>query len=137
MRIGKVHFHPAQRGIVLLDALIAIVIFAIGILGMVKLQANAVNFSSDAKYRTDAAMLADQVIGQMWNADPATLGTVYASPAGTSYLIWNNLVATLPGGTGAIVFGANNAVTVTVTWQPPNDTDPAPHRYVSATQIIH
>jgi len=125
------------RGIVMLDALIAIVVFSIGILGMVRLQASAVQLASDAKYRTDAAMLADQIIGQMWGDDPATLAASYASST-TKYKNWANLVATtLPGVTATtmptISVGANNLVIVTVNWQPPNA--PNAHNYVSITQI--
>jgi type IV pilus assembly protein PilV len=43
----------------LLEALIAILIFSFGILGLVGLQANAINLSTDAKYRADAALLAN------------------------------------------------------------------------------
>lgn len=136
MKTPNADFRPTPRGIVLLDALIAIVIFSIGILGMVKLQANAVKFSSDAQYRTDAAMLADQVIAQMWNTNQTTLTTTYASPSGTDFVNWNALVTTLPGGAGTIVFSGNNVATVTVTWQGPNDTA-GPHAYLSVTQIIH
>jgi len=129
------------RGIVMLDALIAIVVFSIGILGMVHLQASAVQLAADAKYRTDAAMLADQIIGQMWGDDPTTLSTTYGA-ASTKYQNWAKVVSnTLPGITATnvptITFGANNLVTVTVKWQPPkgSSNDPNAHSYVSITQI--
>lgn len=130
------------RGIVMLDALIAIVVFSIGILGMVHLQAAAVQLAADAKYRTDAAMLADQVIGQMWGDDPATLSTNYGA-AGLKYKAWADVVAsTLPGvdaktNAPTITIGANNLVTVTVKWQPPqgSSNDVNTHSYVSITQI--
>ena len=75
----------------MIDALIAIVIFSIGILGMVTLQSAAVNMASSAKYRTDAAMLADQVVAQMWASNNATAGvlaTQINSPNGTAYKAW-------------------------------------------------
>lgn len=55
-----------QRGSVLLEALIAIVIFSFGILGLIGIQASAVGLSIDAKYRADAAYLANQIVSQMW-----------------------------------------------------------------------
>lgn len=132
-----------MRGVVMLDALISIVVFSVGILGMIHLQASAVQMAADAKYRTDAAMLADHIIGQMWGDDPATLSTNYGA-ASTKYGDWVKLVAkTLPGvdektNAPTISFGANNLVTVTVKWQPPkessNDAN-APRSYVSITQI--
>ena len=41
-------FTRGQRGSTLIEGLVAIVIFSIGILGMVALQASAINLSSDA-----------------------------------------------------------------------------------------
>jgi type IV pilus assembly protein PilV len=133
----------AQRGIVMIDALVAVVIFSIGIVGMITLQGQAVNLASAAKYRTDAAMMAEQVIGQMWasnNATAGVLGTNFNSPAGVSYKAWAAKVQSastgLPGAAGlapTIVVDANNQVTVTVFWQAPSDANP--HQYVTQTQI--
>ena len=131
-----------MRGIVMLDALISIVVFSIGILGMIHLQASAVQMAADAKYRTDAAMLADQIIGQMWGDDPKTLSTNFGATS-TNYQLWAKLVAkTLPGvdattNVPTISFAANNLVTVTVKWQPPkgSSNDANAHSYVSITQI--
>lgn len=58
-----------QQGSILLEALIAFLIFSTGILGVIGLQATAINNTLDARYRTDAAFLANQIIAQMW-ADP-------------------------------------------------------------------
>lgn len=126
------------RGIVLIDALIAIVIFSIGILGMVSLQAAAVKMAGDAKYRGDAAMFADQIIAQMWGDDPKNLKTTYDT-SGTKYKAWAGAIAKiLPGvddttNVPTITVGTNNLVTVTVNWKSPNDT--SAHSYVSITQI--
>lgn len=126
-----------QHGIVLLDALIAILIFAIGILGIVKLQSNAVGFASDAKFRSDAAMLADQAIGRMWASDQTTLSTAYVGSAGSGgagYNAWNTLVSgALPSGVGTIVVDAATVATVTVAWANPSDGQA--HTYISVTQI--
>jgi type IV pilus assembly protein PilV len=132
--------HRRQRGIVMLDALIAIVIFSIGIVGMVKLQSAAVDIASSVKDRTDAAMLADQVIAQMWTSDKTTAGALqqnFQSPGGAAYTTWVSSVnRELPGTTATpptITVDANNYVTVTVYWQAPSDA--SAHKYVSSTQI--
>ena len=54
-----------QSGVMLLEALIAILIFSLGVLGVVGMQASAVAATRDAKYRSDAALLANELIGQM------------------------------------------------------------------------
>ncbi|MBK8385246.1 MAG: hypothetical protein IPL11_06065 [Candidatus Accumulibacter sp.] len=56
----------AQAGVMLLEALIGILIFSLGILSLVALQATSIQLTSDAKYRTDASLLANRLIGQMW-----------------------------------------------------------------------
>ena len=132
----------AQRGIVLIDAMVAIIIFSIGVLGMVALQATALKLSSDAKYRSEAAMAAEQVIAQMWASDPAALAANFSSPEGAAYKPWKDTVTRLtpqsglPGASGkppTIEVSANNIVTVTVYWQAPGD--PAYHNYVSTTHV--
>jgi type IV pilus assembly protein PilV len=71
-----------QKGIVLLEALIAILIFSIGILGAVGLQASMIKANSDAKYRAEAGFLAEQRISQMW-VDQEHLDTYAEEDPGT------------------------------------------------------
>jgi type IV pilus assembly protein PilV len=142
-----------QRGSMLLEALIAILIFSLGILAIVGLQAGAVKLSSDAKYRTDANLFANQIIGQMWVSDrtATTLQSVFQGSGGTggaAYTAWANDVAlSLPGVSGVSgnkpvvsVVTDNNTnppsslVTVTVTWQMPGN--PTKHKAVVIAQII-
>ena len=52
----------------ILEAMIAILIFSMGILALVGMQATAINTASDAKYRSTAGFLADQMIGTVWAA---------------------------------------------------------------------
>ena len=47
--------HAAQQGVVLLESLIAILIFSMGILALVGLQAAMISNTSNAKYRADAS----------------------------------------------------------------------------------
>lgn len=54
-----------QRGVFLIEALIAIVIFAIGILAMISMQAVSIAAQNDAQYRAEAEHLIDQLISQM------------------------------------------------------------------------
>lgn len=70
-----------QAGVMLIEALIAILIFSIGILGIIGLQGSAVTASVDARSRSEAALLANDLIGRMWAGDRtlATLQANYAS----------------------------------------------------------
>src|SRR5471030_755365 len=55
-----------QTGSMILEAMIAILIFSMGILALIGMQATAINSVSDAKYRSTAGFLADQMIGTVW-----------------------------------------------------------------------
>ena len=131
-----------QRGATLLEALIGILIFSIGILALVGMQALAIKHMSDAKYRSDAAFFANEIIGQMW-VNRGSLGTTYAfSGSGTPPAAINGWVTSiqnsLPGVTAAantlpIIIVAGTTVTVTVRWQLPGGADV--HRHITMAYI--
>ena len=60
-----VQYRRTQHGSFLLEALIGILIFSLGVLAMIALQASAIAVQSDAQYRIEAANLADQILGQI------------------------------------------------------------------------
>jgi type IV pilus assembly protein PilV len=141
--------HRQQRGVMLIEALIAILIFTIGILGVIGLQAAAVQQSTDAKNRAEAAYLADQLMGRMWsdnrtvanlqaNYDMNTCGTTCAGM--TSW--FTTLQSTLPGvvATGdtnpQVQVDASGVVTIQIYWRAPNEppTSP-PHHFDIQAQI--
>jgi type IV pilus assembly protein PilV len=93
-----------QSGVLLLEVLIALLIFALGVLGLVGLQATAIKQSSQTKFRADATLLANELIGQMWvsTRTPAALNLLFTSSAGggTSYQTWYTKITSqnlLPG----------------------------------------
>jgi type IV pilus assembly protein PilV len=61
----KRNLHHAQQGVFLLEALIGIIIFSIGVLTMVALQAKSIEIQSDTQYRVEAANLADRMLGEI------------------------------------------------------------------------
>lgn len=138
-----------QQGILLLEALIGLLIFAVGILGLVGLQSASVKQAAAAEYRSVAAMQANDLISRMWVSDrtTATLQAQYASPAGPAYTNWAATWASeLPGAAAnaptvavAAVVGGGTApvsssqVTVNIFWQAPGET--APHTYTLVAQL--
>ena len=56
---------PQQRGFFLIEAMVAILIFALGILGLVAMGGTAVSSQSDAQYRTEASSIADAIAGEI------------------------------------------------------------------------
>jgi len=55
-----------QGGVMLLEALIGLLIFSVGILAMVGMQATAFSASADAKNRAEAAAFANDIISRIW-----------------------------------------------------------------------
>lgn len=121
----------SQQGVMLLEALVAILIFTIGIVALMGMQVASINEVTQAKYRTDAAYLANQIIGRMW-VDQPNLAS-YASAGYVGRTTWNTTVAnTLPQGSGVIAVNGRQ-VTVTINWRMPNDI--VTRRYMSVANI--
>jgi type IV pilus assembly protein PilV len=69
-----------QSGMALLEALIGILIFSIGILALVAMQAASINTVADAEYRIEAVNAANQLLSQIWvNVDRSNPATLQAS----------------------------------------------------------
>lgn len=126
---------PQQRGMMLIEVLVSILIFSIGVLALVGLQARMTAAQSDAKYRADASYLANEVIGTMWS-DLSHVANYNGTACGanTRCSDWQSKVTnTLPNGSGSIVVDATTQmVTITVTWQHGSDDQ---HRYTTRTRL--
>lgn len=106
-----------QKGSVLLEALIAVLIFSLGILALVGLQAAMIKNTGAAKYRADASYIAQKRIGEMW-ADPSNLASYVE--AGT------DISAMIPGGRRNVTATANpGEYQVTVGWTAPGEAPAA------------
>ncbi len=105
-------FAKFERGVVLLESLIAVLIFSLGVLGIVGLQATMIKNTSDSKYRSEASFIAQQRIGQMW-ADTANLNDYEEEDTDIS--------ERLPNGTRTVAPISAGIYTVTVRWQQPGE----------------
>jgi type IV pilus assembly protein PilV len=106
----------AQQGVVLLEALIAVLIFSMGVLALVGLQAAMVKNTSDSKYRAEASFIAQQRIGVIWSNPPTPTNPVNYLETGT------DISDLLPSGTRTVSQPAPDQFLVTVTWQLPGET---------------
>jgi len=89
------HLRRTQAGAYLLEALIGILIFSFGILGIVGLQAQAIRFTNDSELRAEAVYQANSLISQMWTDDRTQLQANYASSVGgPKYVAFKNQVQT-------------------------------------------
>lgn len=74
----------AQGGFSLIEGLIALAIFSLGMLGMANLQANLVQMQSNAALRAEAAFFAERIIGHAI-ADPGNAACyALAEPCGST-----------------------------------------------------
>jgi len=102
------------EGIILLEVLVSVLVLAFGVLGMIGLQAAAIQHTTAAKHRTDASFIASARIGEIW-AQPAALSDFAETKTDISTEFPG---AGLPNGTRTTVIDGQR-VTVTVTWQAP------------------
>lgn len=136
-----------QSGAFLLEALVGVMIFAFGILGLVGLQAQAIRNTNDLQYRGEAIQIANAAIGRMWTMDRTKLEAFYEGDAGTGgdgYVALVEAAERLPGvkdvdalaPTVVVEAGpstTSNLVTVTIRWQLPGEA--TPHQYVGAVMV--
>ena len=128
---------PSRRnhGVVMIEVLVSLLIFMVGVLGLVGLQAAMTRAQTDSKFRADATFLASEVIGRMWS-DLGNMATYDGSgcAAQPGCKEWQDKVgSSLPGGTGAVTVDASTGdVSVTVNWTMPGGGQ---HQYITNTTV--
>ncbi len=139
------HSPSRQSGSFLLEALISTLLVAFAILGSIGLLARSMQNVDDAKFRGEAAFLANTLIGNMWIADrtPANLVAQFDSGSGgAGYLEFQAMVnqrlpnaglfaqdvVVTPGPTAT-----SSDVAITIRWQGPGET--SAHQYQAAATI--
>lgn len=89
-----------QHGIALLEALIAVVILALGLLGTIGLQARSYSALADSAMRAEATLAADRLVGIMSNdvANLATYQVALGATAPAALAPWSaETAAAIPG----------------------------------------
>lgn len=121
-----------SRGISLIEVLVVLVLFSFGLIGMVGLQARAVQTSVGAEDSARAALLANDIASRMWGERSVTLDADVIED-------WNDRVADmtqggLPNGEGTVDVAAGVA-TIRVTWRAPHEPSTATHVYQTQVQM--
>jgi type IV pilus assembly protein PilV len=131
-----------QSGSYLLEALIAILIFSFGILGLIGLLGSSLRITNDARYRSEAANLASAMIADMWTMTAAEMDRQFG-PSGAKLADWQAKAASLlpsalanpptvdltqPG-----LSPQSRTVVVTVFWKLPGESEL--HKQLMTAQI--
>jgi len=127
-----------QGGVVLIEAMIGILIFSLGVLALVAMQAVSTSNVSNAKYRSEAAFLANEIAAQAWigrgSDGSGTAGFVW--PGGNDITkAWVAKVETLmpqaktypPTITSVAGSASGRVLTITVRWKAPDALTPSNH----------
>ncbi|VTU39101.1 type IV pilus modification protein PilV [Variovorax sp. PBL-H6] len=123
------------RGIALIEVLVALLIFMLGVLGLLGMQSTLTKSQTDSKIRADAAYLASEVVGRMWtDINNLTGYEGDTSCTAASCTEWRSKIGQiLPGGGAVITVDEGTGdVSVTVTWTVPGGET---HKFVTQTTI--
>lgn len=107
------HFQSMQQGVVLIEAMVAILLFSVGVLAIAGLQASMIQNTSDTKLRAEAGYIAQQQIGRMWADSTNAVAGVYNTVTSVSDLPEGVVSVTAPV--------IANEFVITVGWSSPGD----------------
>jgi len=113
-----------QRGMTLIEILVAIVVLSVGLLGLAGLQLKGVQVNQGSAYRWQAAMLAEDIADRMRADRSSALANQYVvtanvpSVSGGAVTDWVDHVKLLPVGTATISAptATDHQVTITINW---------------------
>lgn len=101
----------SERGFALIEVLVSLVIFSLGVVGLMGMQTRALQASTDAQDRSMAAMLANSATSEMWAIKSTSLSD-------TAVDAWKEQVsASLPRGEGEITENTSGSdATISIKW---------------------
>lgn len=115
----KPHIKSTQQGVVILEVMIAILIFSMGVLSILGLQAAMIKNTADSEFRTEASYLAQQQIGLLWAGSAQTVsasglpsGSIAITQSGVQYTV---TVSWLQPGAASGVTAHNFTTTASIT----------------------
>lgn len=125
-RLHRPSRRSASRGVVLIEALVGIMIFTIGVLGLVGLQAAMIKTQTQANYRAEASQLAEELVNRMW-IDTANLASYADTTRCKALDACNQWLARvtdrMPGGIApSITTTADGRTDIVISWISPGES---------------
>lgn len=135
-----------EGGFGLIEVLVSLLILGVGILGMIGLQLNALQYNQTASFRSHATFLAYDIADRMRANAPAALAGSYSigltdsAPSGsgiasTDLREWKTAMATqLPVGNGSVSKNGD-IYSITVQWDESKSGGEAAQQFVFTTRL--
>jgi type IV pilus assembly protein PilV len=128
------------KGSALIESLLAILVFSVGIVSLMSLLTATLRESNNARYRSEASLLATDLVSRMWSGDRSLQALKQRFyPTAAEYQDWLTRVrSTLPGITGVdnlpdLRIDDERQITLTLFWQTPSDAQK--HQLVVVTRV--
>lgn len=129
----------AQNGGVLIESLVAILIFSFGVLALFGIQSRALKNMSQANYRATAVYMAGQIIATA-QGDINHLNSYQTADPKVSPWV-DEVKAALPNGDATVTStlttstSTDGTISVTITWQLPGEADS--HKHTLSTYVSY
>ena len=124
-------------GVSLIEVLVSILIFSFGIVGLIGLQARALQYSTSAEDTSRASLLANELASTIVvsQTNPRTALVPAAALAAWQLRVADTINGGLPNGVGTVTLVNATTADITIQWRPPSAaTTATPNQYV--TQVI-
>lgn len=127
-------------GSALIESLLAVLIFSVGLLSLLALLTATLKESDNARYRSEASLLATDLVSRMWSGERSLSSLRQRfDPLADEYQRWLERVqSTLPGVTNnknlpELLIDDERTITLTLRWQIPSDMQQ--HQLVVVTRL--
>jgi type IV pilus assembly protein PilV len=127
-------------GSALIESLLAVLVFSVGLLSLLALLTATLKESDNARYRSEASLLATDLVSRMWSGERSLQSLRQRfTPAADEYQRWLERVrSTLPGITDnqnlpELLIDDERTIRLTLRWQIPSDTQQ--HQLVVVTRL--